>query len=133
MSAFAGALSVTELDANVRCWRLNVPLVYEIDTGRLIEVPQGFVTDGASVPRVFWSVLPPWGRYSRAAVLHDLLCALLDKGTPHDEAPTRRDADAIFFDAMAASGVNVVTRWVLWIGVRIGSVFPGAEPNLAFD
>jgi hypothetical protein len=110
-----------------------MPLVYEIDAGRMIEVPQGFVTDGASVPRVFWSLLPPWGRYSRAAVLHDRLCALIDRGTPHEAAPTRREADALFFEAMAASRVNVVTRWVLWIGVRIGSVLPGSEPNYAFD
>ena len=40
---------------------------------RVIEVPQGFETDFASVPRFFWRVVPPWGRYSPAAVVHDYL------------------------------------------------------------
>lgn len=36
-------------------------------------VPKGFVTDLASVPSVFWSVLRPDGEYAYAAILHDYL------------------------------------------------------------
>src|SRR5262249_35732270 len=36
-----------------------------------IMVPRGFVTDFASVPRLFWSLLPPIGRYGYAALFHD--------------------------------------------------------------
>ncbi len=37
----------------------------------LIDVPEGFVTDFASIPRVFWSILPPHGAAMPASVVHD--------------------------------------------------------------
>lgn len=139
-SAFTGALTVTELDADWRLWRLEQPLTYEVGapgSGRAITVPAGFVTDGASVPRFLWWLLPTWGRYSRAAVIHDHLCVLIDNGTPHPLAPTRRAADAIFFDAMGALGVGLITRWTLWLGVRWGALLHALggppERNEAYD
>lgn len=38
-----------------------------------VEVPVGFVTDLASIPRIFWSELRPDGDYAHAAVIHDYL------------------------------------------------------------
>jgi hypothetical protein len=38
-----------------------------------VTVPTGFVTDFASIPRVFWSILRPDGEYAYAAVVHDYL------------------------------------------------------------
>lgn len=43
------------------------------DSGVVIDVPTSFVTDQASIPREFWSILSPAGRYSRAAVVHGYL------------------------------------------------------------
>ena len=43
------------------------------DVSTAITVPKGFVTDLASVPRVFWSFLPPAARYSYPAIIHDFL------------------------------------------------------------
>lgn len=126
-------LTLTELpDDHGRLWRLEGPLTYQA-----ITVRPGFVTDGASVPRWLWMALPAWGDYSRAAVVHDHLCALLADGRPHPAAPTRRAADAVFYAAMRESGVGLITRWVLWGGVRIGAVIhrlTGAvAPNTTFD
>lgn len=45
--------------------RLLQPFRVRTGAGRIIEVPAGFETDFASVPRLFWRVVPPWGRYSR--------------------------------------------------------------------
>lgn len=36
-------------------------------------LPKGFISDGASVPRLFWSVFPPVGEYFGSALLHDYL------------------------------------------------------------
>ena len=36
-----------------------------------IDVPTGFVTDLASVPQMFWSLLPRDGAYLHAAIVHD--------------------------------------------------------------
>lgn len=34
-------------------------------------VPSGFVHDYASIPRIFWPVLTPYGPYGVAAIFHD--------------------------------------------------------------
>lgn len=82
-------------------------------------VPAGFLTDGASVPRPFWWLIPPWGNYGQASVLHDILC---ETGTMfRDELPyeiTRKEADYIFLDAMKAAGVNWFIRNTMFYGVR---------------
>ena len=36
-------------------------------------MPTGFVTDFASIPPIFYSVLRPDGEYAYAAVIHDYL------------------------------------------------------------
>lgn len=125
MSAFTGPLTLTELDTDFQLWRLETALTYDVGqlgSGRTVVVPVGFVTDGASVPRALWPFLPPWGRYSRPAVIHDLLCVLIEKGEPHKEAKTRKDADAVFFEAMGVTGVSMPVRFILWLGVRIGAL-----------
>ncbi|SER61676.1 Protein of unknown function [Faunimonas pinastri] len=47
--------------------------------------------------------------------------------------PTRRDADRIFREAMAVCGVDPVTRWIMWLGVRVGAQLPGQARNSRFD
>jgi len=44
---------------------------YEDFDGKII--PEGFVFDGASVPRVFWRIIPPFKNLERSA-RHDLDC-----------------------------------------------------------
>jgi len=80
-----------------------------------IVAPAGFQTDFASTPRVLWSIVPPWGRYSPAAVIHDYL---------YSTAPVSRErADKAFLTHMEALGVNWIRRKAMYRGVRIGAVF----------
>lgn len=140
-SAFTGALKITSIDADCRVWRLDEPLTYEVGSlgsGRLITVPAGFLTDGASIPRVLQGVLPAWGRWSRAAVIHDYLCRAIDAGDPvYVEArwvegaygltlvvDARRRADAIFHEALLVSGVSRPLAWVMWLAVRAADRWP---------
>jgi len=126
MSIFTGPLTLTELDLDWRQWRLEQPLIYVVGAapeGPAVVVPRGFITDGASVPRPLWWLLPAWGRYSRAAVVHDYLCAAIRSGAPQPLAPDRRTADALFYQAMAACGVNVAMRWLMWAAVRCEALF----------
>lgn len=61
-------------------------------------LPAGLITDGASVPRVFWSFFPPDGLYRAATVLHDWLYAhrgILCKCCP---AYSRRQSDALMLE-----------------------------------
>ena len=123
MSAFTGRLTLTHLDADWRRWRLRHAMTYEVGaegSGRTITVPRGFTTDGASIPQFLWGILPAWGRYSRAALIHDYGYACLREGRPHPEMPTRRAADAVFHEAMLVCGVSRPVAWLMWAAVRIG-------------
>lgn len=123
MSLFTGGLTLTHLDADWRLWQLETPLTYEVGalgSGRVVEVPAGFITDGASVPRLLWPLFPSWGRYSRAAVLHDYLGdRLVNRRDPHPEGLSQRDIDAIFYEAMGVCGVAWPVRALLWCVMRL--------------
>lgn len=77
---------------------------------RVIEVPRGFETDFASVPRFFWRVVPPWGRYSPAAVVHDYLYST--------GKVSREDADRAFLTLMQRLGVPAWKRSIMYWAVR---------------
>ena len=128
MPRFIGSLTMTQLEGEQtwRRWTLVHPLVYErgeYESGRLITCPEGFITDGPTIPRIFWAVLPVWGSWGKAGVVHDWLCFCIASGKPNPEAKTRTEADAIFYEVMTVLGVSFITRWLLYIGVRIGTIF----------
>ena len=80
--------------------------------GQPYVIPAGFVTDGASVPRGLWNLFPPYGRYSKAALIHDFLYQF--------GAMTRAQADYVFLEAMKELGVGFLARWAMYSGVRAG-------------
>jgi hypothetical protein len=93
--------------------RYRVTTAFEFESAvldRIIAVPAGFVTDFASVPRAFWELLPPTGRYGKAAVVHDRLYH-------RPSLATKAEADAVFLEAMTVLGVNVVTRQIMYRAV----------------
>ena len=101
-----------------RTWRLLDELRYRTRRGAVLPVPAGFVTDFASIPRIFWSLVPPLGRYNRGAVLHDWLYRQAARGGEPDL--DRAAADRLLLEAMAESGVPWLTRWIIYLGVRLG-------------
>jgi len=122
VSAFTGPLTITQLDTDARLWRLETPLIYEVGalgSGDVITIQDGFITDGTSVPRILWALLPTWGTYSRAAALHDFLCTALRDGVPHPLAPTWKRAAQIFYEAMVVEGTGQVIRLTLYLGAMI--------------
>ena len=97
----------------------------------LIVVPSDFPTDLASIPRVFWWLLPPNGTYEKSAVIHDWHCTQLAKG---DCRISSADADGLFRRMAAEGGTSFVTRWILWTGVRWGALFnPARRPGFLPD
>jgi hypothetical protein len=77
-----------------------------------VEVPKGFVTDLASIPRVFWSLLRPDGEYAYPAIIHDYLY--------WTQVTTREDADLIFRLAMKDFKIDTVTALTIYKAVRVG-------------
>lgn len=125
MSAFTGDLCIVHQPKAWWEWRLAQDLQYEVGaegSGRWVVVPKGFPTDGATVPRLLWAILPSWGTYSRAAVVHDYLLVCLKQGTPHVEAMRRKDADRIFLEAMAVCGTSRIVRYPMYWAVRLNSI-----------
>lgn len=121
MSAFTGALTITELDAGRGLWRLEQELPYEVGSegsNRWVIAPAGMTTDGATT-MLFRPILPAWGTYSRAAVIHDHLCDLLRAGSPHPEAPTYATAARVFREAAKVTGTSLPVRWTMWAAIRV--------------
>jgi hypothetical protein len=113
---YGGRVVVTPLDA--RRWRLLEPVAYTGERDHFL-VPEGYVTDFASVPRLAVWLIPTYGRYTAPAILHDYLIT--------DCIPTGRitsaDTDGLFRRAMRELGVPPVRRWLMWAGVRWGALF----------
>lgn len=79
-------------------------------SGAIITAPRLFITDFASVPRAFWNILPPWGKYGFAAVIHDWLY--------YEQPVSKEDADLILLDGMEVMGVGIVDRNVIYEAVK---------------
>jgi hypothetical protein len=110
---------LTELDAvciTDKIWCLDEPLIYESDTVGMVEVPKGFYTDFASVPRLPIAYMAFGGRAHREAVLHDY-------GYRSDATPTmtRKQVDDLFLEAMTERGKGWFTRYAMYWAVRIGA------------
>ena len=88
-----GTVLIVSPFADGSFWHTRAPLVWVSRvSGRSVTVPSGFVTDFASIPAIVWPLLPKWGKYGLASVVHDYLYAV-GRGE-------RSDADAALLDAM---------------------------------
>ena len=136
----AGALSGSVTDMTVETWmnewmsvskapggvlkisRFREPIYFLIapiswkpnpgqETYEAVNVPTGFVTDFASIPRVFWSVLRPDGEYAYAAVVHDYLY--------WTQTRSREEADQILKMAMEDFDVGTTSVSTIFHAVRV--------------
>lgn len=115
MSTFTTPLLLEYVDG--RTWRLTAEFDFVSETlERIVRVPVGFRTDFASIPRVFWSVLPPTGAYGKAAVVHDDLYRNPEMVTPR---VSRLQADRTLGEGMIALSVPWLTRQIIYWGVRL--------------
>ena len=117
MSRFTEALVVSPLsDGNT--WVVLKSFGYDVGeegSGNTVEVKKGFVTDFASIPRLFWILLPRWGKYGNAAVIHDWLYWSQDRA--------RAEADRIMFEAMGVLSVPAWQKYLIYGFVRVfGSI-----------
>lgn len=112
MSRFTSILLVSPL-ADGSTWVLMRSFGYDVGdegSGDQINVPIGFQTDFATIPRPFWAILPKWGKYGNAAVIHDWLYWTQTRPRPA--------ADGVLLEAMGVLGVGAVTRYLIYGAVR---------------
>jgi hypothetical protein len=112
VSSFTTPLIVQPISA--RQWKLIEPFEYHVgseDSQEVIRVPVDFITDFASVPRLFWSILPPWGKYGKAAVIHDYCY--------RNGLYPRKRCDEIFLEGMTVLRVAAWKRYPMYYAVMV--------------
>ena len=119
-------------------WVVTNPFIYyvgEKHSETEVKIPRGYLTDGASVPRVFWNVIPPWGKYGQAAILHDYLCEYLTvEESGICKSITRKECDQIFLEAMLVMGVPKAKAMMIHSAVSLYRITarvskPSFDPN----
>lgn len=110
-------LSKLRTEQDQQQFTLLAVLVYQDEVHGLIEVPEGFVSNYASLGALknillfaVYALLVTYG--NRAAVVHDYLYA--------QATLSRREADKLFYRALRADGVARWRALIFWVGVRIG-------------
>jgi hypothetical protein len=81
-----------------RRMQLLKPFAFQDRHGVLWEAPNGWIVDGASIPRFFWRLCDPFvGDYRLASVVHDVACD--QKTRPWQQV------HRMFYEAMVCAGV----------------------------
>ena len=119
-SGFDRDLALRAISATT--WVLTEPLTWTGTQGDVFAVPQGYVTDLATVPRFLHWLTLPYGAYTRAAVLHDWLITERINHPDPAQRVTSRDVDGIFRRVMQELGVPWTKRWTMWAAVRAASL-----------
>ena len=105
-----GITDVVVRQLDKKRWALVQPISVDIIPSVLrVDVPKGFVTDFASVPRIFWWLFPRTGLHSRAAIVHDYMYAMQ---WPKDIS------DSCFLIVMQRDNVNVFARYLMHKAVK---------------
>lgn len=81
-------------------------------------VPEGFENDWASVPRIWWNIVPPH-QYCKSAIMHDFLYSA--------EVFERIKCDIEFYEALREEGASWVRAQLMYRAVRIGGGFVWAK------
>jgi hypothetical protein len=91
-------------------------------TRQVIRVPRGFETDFASIPVWASAVFNPIGDNAEAAVVHDFLYAVGEKGQ-------RDQADAIFLYGLQQAHVPAIQSKLMYEAVRAGGAAQYGAPG----
>lgn len=104
-------LRALRMEGGKRLWEVLKPFAAVTSLGTII-VPEGFLTDLASVPRALWAGFSPFDEYLEAAIPHDWGYSPLNTNF------TRRQIDDIMLELMFNSGVSWPRRHAVHTAVR---------------
>ena len=98
-------------------YKLEKALIIELSNGMEITIPKGFEWDLSSVPRIFWSFLPPDGDFIIGALIHDYL--YVSKKTSRKFA----DKEMLLWSNAVNGTMKISTRkidnYIRYVGVRM--------------
>lgn len=87
--------------------------IYDIN-GYQIKVFKGFISDGASIPKVLQCIYNPYGKWIKGAIIHDYLYSKYN-----NTGINRKLADKIFKYIMKETKVNNSTISKFYTAVRV--------------
>ena len=91
-----------------------------------IIVPEGYVCDLASIPKILFAIWSPVGDHKRAAIIHDWIydqhhraqMQIRQGGSPFCDLYTRAEADLIFLRELKDDGISIFTWLPFYCAVR---------------
>ena len=127
MSKFTQNLKIELIKQPGVKFKLLEELVWELDnlgSGKFINIPEGFTSDGITIPRILWIWIPPVVHTAnRAATLHDYLLYCVNNGIEIHDIKTRKQCDDIFFEALVVSKLSKISCYTAWSFVRCMSIY----------
>ena len=97
-------------------WQLLMLWACRTLAGLLVILP-GFLSDGASIPKLFWQLVSPKfdPRTFIAALAHDAMYA--------GRLASRSVCDRVFYELLLECGMGRAKSRLCWLGVRAGGWF----------
>lgn len=88
----------------------SLKIVYTyLGNTKAIRIPEGYITDGASIPRLFWEEIgsPYQPKFMLAAIIHDYLCEIYDGDIKNDYSKTSNtEMSELFFVLLIENEVD---------------------------
>ena len=113
MSQFTEDLIIKWVPWNKK-FKVYVAFAYHVgseDSDEVINIPEGYLTDLASIPPVARWMIPKLGKHCQAAVVHDFIY--------QHHTYDRKKCDKIFLEAMKVLDVPLWKRRVMYRAVRL--------------
>jgi hypothetical protein len=105
-----------------RKWKIEADWKFTLDSTEY-KIPEGFVFDGASVPKYFRSWLSPMGVLLIAGLVHDYGYknqALMMQDNVHAPKKTQKEFDITFRDiAIEVNGFKII-NYIAYYALRLG-------------
>jgi hypothetical protein len=113
IGSYSGTPKV-ELLRDGRVIRLLEDFTFTDPSSQLWTAPKGSHADGASIPRILWSMIggPLDGKYRDASIIHDFYCSKRHKPW--------QSVHRVFYEAMLTSGVPEPKALIMYAGVYMG-------------
>lgn len=102
-------------DVRKKTWYLTQDF-YFADGLTVIQLPQGFKFDLASIPQILWVIVPPFSLSILAPLIHDYLYNR--KGVVLNATYTWTQTDQLFKELMKREGVGWFRRNAAYLAVR---------------
>ena len=93
-------------------WKTANELKVELSDKSVLIIPEGFENDLSSVPKFLWSILPPFGDFLLAALVHDYLYVIKYKSN-------RRFCDKEMLYLSNNLNKNKLDNYIRFFGVRL--------------